>query len=274
MKKCSKCLILKDLCSFVKRKDSADGLRGECKSCMASKIRSVESKEKQKINHKNWVLKNKDKKKAYDSDYRIKNAEKIKKYKLDMAEAKAASKVIDKFSYFYIELSGIMVLKQSNVVPKKIRKRNYDLFFRANFKDKIRQAKKITNAEYKGRINLKKRIRRKIDQVYRMQESVSNAIRRTITVQKGRKGGKTWDYLPYSPKELISHIESLWEPWMDWSNYGLANEKMKTWQIDHIIPQKHLPFDSLQDENFLKCWSLSNLRPLDSIQNIIKGDKL
>jgi hypothetical protein len=30
----------------------------------------------------------------------------------------------------------------------------------------------------------------------------------------------------------------------------------------------------MQDENFLKCWSLENLRPLHSLENMLKKDKI
>ena len=55
---------------------------------------------------------------------------------------------------------------------------------------------------------------------------------------------------------------------MSWENYGIY------WQIDHIYPQSLLPYDSMDHPNFLKCWSLDNLRPLEATENIRKGNKL
>ena len=80
-------------------------------------------------------------------------------------------------------------------------------------------------------------------------------------------------------KELKSHIENQFEPWMTWNNQGLYNlhtwndndSATWTWQIDHIIPQSKLPFMSMEDENFKKCWALENLRPLSSKQNLIES---
>jgi hypothetical protein len=40
---------------------------------------------------------------------------------------------------------------------------------------------------------------------------------------------------------------------------------------DHIIPQSKLQYTSMKDENFKKCWSLENLRPLSAKQNVIDG---
>ena len=43
------------------------------------------------------------------------------------------------------------------------------------------------------------------------------------------------------------------------------------WHIDHIIPQSLLPYSSMEDDNFKKCWALSNLRPLSAKQNLLDG---
>lgn len=77
-------------------------------------------------------------------------------------------------------------------------------------------------------------------------------------------------------QELHDHLESLFEPWMNWDNHGIYDvtswndddSSTWTWQIDHIIPQSKLPYTSMDDENFRKCWSLSNLRPLSAKQNV------
>ena len=61
---------------------------------------------------------------------------------------------------------------------------------------------------------------------------------------------------------------------MSWNNYGKYSSNNETWNIDHIIPQSLLPYSSMEEENFKKCWDLSNLRPLKSIENIRKSNKL
>ena len=74
---------------------------------------------------------------------------------------------------------------------------------------------------------------------------------------------------------MRNHLESLFEPWMSWDNHGVYDKKKWndndsktwTWQIDHIIPQSDLPYSNMIDENFKVCWSLDNLRPLNSKKN-------
>jgi hypothetical protein len=80
-----------------------------------------------------------------------------------------------------------------------------------------------------------------------------------------------FSYLPYTAEQLKVHLESQWEPWMNWDNYGKYDSNRLTWQIDHITPQSALPFSSFQEENFQKLWALDNLRPLEVIENIKKG---
>lgn len=66
---------------------------------------------------------------------------------------------------------------------------------------------------------------------------------------------------------------------MNWNNQGTYNVQTWdsndsttwTWQLDHIIPQSDLPYISMEDNNFKKCWSLNNLRPLSAKQNLLDG---
>jgi hypothetical protein len=85
--------------------------------------------------------------------------------------------------------------------------------------------------------------------------------------------------LPYSINDLYNHLESLFEPWMNWDNQGTYNKNTWDdndqstwfWRLDHIIPRSDLPYESMSDKNFQKVWALSNLRPLAAKQNIIDG---
>jgi len=109
----------------------------------------------------------------------------------------------------------------------------------------------------------------------KLRQTISNQIRKAIKSNNSNKNNNSiTKYLPYTISELKKHIENLWEPWMMWENYGgRANDTRKTWWIDHIIPQSSFIYQSMEDKDFLECWSLSNLRPLEKIANIKKGNK-
>lgn len=108
------------------------------------------------------------------------------------------------------------------------------------------------------------------DPSYKMRKNISHSVRTYLKNNKGTKKNNTWSALPYSPQQLREHLESQFEDWMTWDNYGKGEGK---WNIDHIHPQSLLPYDSLEHPNFLKCWELNNLRPLCSLENSSKGNR-
>ncbi len=69
-------------------------------------------------------------------------------------------------------------------------------------------------------------------------------------------------YLGLSIIEFRNYIQSLWEPWMTWNNYGQGKGK---WEIDHI--EECNRFDLSKENNLLICFNYKNLRPYDSIKN-------
>ena len=109
---------------------------------------------------------------------------------------------------------------------------------------------------------------------FRMKKIVSATVGQYLRNRKLPKTSSTWLSLPYSPEQLKEHLESLWEPWMNWDNYGKVSPIKKTWQIDHVVPHSLFDYDCFNHPDFLKCWSLSNLRPLEAMENIRKGNRL
>lgn len=112
-------------------------------------------------------------------------------------------------------------------------------------------------------------------------KSVSSAIRSMLKENDAIKPASCLKYLPYTMQELREHLEILFEPWMNWSNYG-AYKRLEwkdddpstwRWSLDHIIPQSTLPYKSMKSKNFKKCWALENLRPLSAKQNMLDGNR-
>jgi hypothetical protein len=124
------------------------------------------------------------------------------------------------------------------------------------------------------------RRRRREDPFYQLRQRVSCVIWQYLNKTGGSKYGHSMlEYLPYTIPQLKAHLESLFESWMTWDNYGQYrkenwNDSDSTtwkWNIDHIIPHSTLPYKSMQDANFQKCWDLSNLRPYSAKQNLLDG---
>jgi len=86
---------------------------------------------------------------------------------------------------------------------------------------------------------------------------------RLNAVLKGlNKSASTMKLIGCTIDELRRHIESLFEPWMTWENYGL-------WDIDHI--KACATFNLVDPEQQRACFNWSNLQPLEHIANLKKG---
>jgi hypothetical protein len=156
--------------------------------------------------------------------------------------------------------------------------------YQKNNPDKVRiWGKKYRDKNKPLFIEYRKKWRRKnsSNPSYKIRNIISRAINRSLKNVGGKNGESCFKYLGYSVKELKQYLNSLFEPWMNWENWGVYNPKAWDdndsttwkWQIDHIIPQSKLPYDSMEHPNFQKCWGLENLRPYSAKQNNIDRDR-
>jgi hypothetical protein len=99
------------------------------------------------------------------------------------------------------------------------------------------------------------------DPRHRIRDAISKGIARGVL---GKKSERTFNALPYTVEELMSHLESLFQAGMTWDNYGL-------WHIDHIKPHIMFDYQTMDDPEFYECWSLNNLQPLWARDNLSKG---
>lgn len=156
----------------------------------------------------------------------------------------------------------------------------YNRQYNKNNSEKIKLYKK--SSKWKNYINNYVKNKRINNEEFKLRLYLSNSINIRLKNNGGSKLGQSYlKYLPYSIQDLKQHIESKFEPWMTWQNHGRyvsktwddQNSSTWTWQIDHIVPASLLPYSSMEEENFKKCWSLENLRPLNAKQNVIDGTK-
>lgn len=114
----------------------------------------------------------------------------------------------------------------------------------------------------------------------KLRRLIADRVRDALKKNKMSKNNASiLPYLSYTIKDLKQHLESKFEPWMTWQNHTIYDYKKWddsdsttwTWNIDHIIPQSKLAYSSMKEDNFKKCWSLENLRPLSAKQNVIDG---
>jgi hypothetical protein len=169
-------------------------------------------------------------------------------------------------------------IKNSEILKEK-RKNYYELNkesflqrvkkYREENKEKILLSAKKYREENKEKVNISKKLstskRYKNDGFFRLTKQLRKYVRRYFNIKT--KPNSTLNIVGCSPLELKIKIESLFESWMSWDNYGYGKGK---WVIDHIIP---LSSAKNVDELYLLC-HYSNLRPLSWEENMKKGNKI
>lgn len=262
-----------------------------CKECKKAYDKQYNSKNKEKRHERYNEIK--DFRKEYDSKRYYANkdyfSEKAKRYRKINKEKLS----IKKKKYYSNNRNKILKKKKEYYLLPEIKenKKSYNRKYIEINKDKLKE-KRIANKAHSSlkykeyRIKNKQRInknhniyaknRRKLDPVFRLRSLISNEINLALN---GKKNKSCIQFLPYTIEKLKLHLESLFECWMNWNNHGKYTPSLWkdddsstwTWQIDHIIPSSMFKYTSMEDEEFKKCWSLENLRPLLAKQNIIDG---
>lgn len=156
-----------------------------------------------------------------------------------------------------------------------LKNRDENLKYHKNYREKNK--KKISEKK-----TIYTRQKLKTDMSFKLRRTLSSAVYIALKRNSSAKNNVSiLKFLPYSMQELKEHLEKQFESWMNWNNWTNYNPKTWkdedqttwTWNIDHIIPQCDLKYTSMNEENFFKCWALSNLRPYNAKLNIIEQDR-
>ncbi len=108
-------------------------------------------------------------------------------------------------------------------------------------------------------------VRRATNPVERIKESCRARVYFILKKAGIPKFNHTFEIIGCTPDFFKAHIESQFEPWMSWDNYG-------EWEIDHIIPISK--FNLADESELFKAFHYSNCQPLREIDNMIKGDRI
>jgi hypothetical protein len=142
---------------------------------------------------------------------------------------------------------------------------------------KTRQEYYYKNLNYykKYRNNYNKK-RKENDELFKFSAAIrSNIIYCFKRKYFGNKNCKTEQILGCSFKEFKNYIESKFEPWMNWDNYGnkkgYSKEINISWDLDHIIPVSF----AKNNEELIKLNHYTNFQPLCSyINRYLKRNKI
>ena len=224
------------------------------------------------------------KKKEYAKKYREDNKEKIREYMRKYQEDnKEKLKVVR--AEFYEKNKE--VLKERN---KKYEKKSQEFYIKKNKeyyaknKERILLQKKEYNKNNRDKIKTYKqsvitrtlehiRNRKKVDILFKLRCKMSGHITRHVRNINIIKRERTIKIIGITYQGLKEHLESQWEPWMNWDNHGKYKKDTFDygWDIDHIIPTS----TATTIEEIYKLNHYTNLKPLCSkVNRDIKRDKV
>jgi len=191
---------------------------------------------------------NKDKIKEYRKEYYIKNKEK----ELDYQKSRT---------------------KKILTEEEKEKMRLYSSEYRKNNKDKVKKSRDKWKENNNDKISNYNKNKRSTDVNFKLKSNLRTSISNIISKNGYLKKSNTYKILGCSFEEFKQHIESLWEDWMSWDNYGNPKDGLvepnKTWDIDHIIPI----ITAKTEDDIYRLNHYTNLQPLCSYVNrFIKRD--
>lgn len=110
-----------------------------------------------------------------------------------------------------------------------------------------------------------------VDNLFKLKRRIRTLILYSFSAKKTNKSSETEIILGCSFQEFKKHLESKFEPWMNWENYGKYNGSLNFgWDIDHIIPIS----SAITEEELYTLNHYTNMQPLCSYTNrYIKRNK-
>lgn len=143
--------------------------------------------------------------------------------------------------------------------PEKIKEYSATDSYRQNAVEYTTKWRQGNRQRYRNYLNDRNKVPKN-----KVNNSISTLVWEAL---KYKKAGRPWEKLVgYSLKDLMQYLEKQFDENMTWENYG------SYWHIDHIKPKSLFKFDSAEDVQFKKCWSLNNLQPLERFANLRKSN--
>lgn len=231
-KRCGKCNELKNFDFFSKNRSKKDGRDSCCKECRNAISRAwrESNPEKYKSAQVAWEQANPGKHSEASKRWRTNN---LNRYK----EIKRLYRSIPENKARAAEVQRVWVDKNRELIREKERE------------------KRRSDPQFRLRRNIRRRIKKVLDTQTKYRHC-------------GSAVGSGWTDKGCTDTEFIQHIESLWEPWMNWTNYGNGADQ---WNIDHIRPLKD--FDLTKRDEYRMAVHYTNIRPLHSRLNFSKGSR-
>lgn len=254
MKECTKCKTIKDIEDFSKG-------RNQCKICIKKiKIEYYQiNKERELLRCATYRENNRQKIKENDYLYYKENKEKVKKRVKEYRENNKEEISKKRKAYYYH--NNINEKIKSLPIEKQIEKKEKRKIYSKNNKEKLNSYQRKYFKE-----------RRKNDNLFKLSNNIRGLFRLTLKNKGLKKNSKTSQILGCSFEEFKLHLESKFQDWMTWENYGKYNGELNYgWDIDHINPVSN----AKTEEEIYNLNHYLNLQPLCSkINRHVKRNKL
>ncbi len=116
----------------------------------------------------------------------------------------------------------------------------------------------------KIRVKNYQKIKKNNDPLFKLKSNIRTMINNILSNRGFTKKSNTFNIVGCSYGEFIIYLESKFETWMNWENYGLYNGTLNYgWDIDHIEPLSN----AKTEEELIKLNHYTNLQPLCSYNN-------
>lgn len=188
---------------------------------------------------KKWQNENKDRRDEINKEFREKNKEYFKNY-------------------------------YQNLTPEK-KEENYKKYYKKD-DPKEKERRKKYKESYRYRYNKLRVERMKENPILKLKQNFRNFIHNSFRKKGLEKKVRSQSILGCSFEDFKKYLESKFEPWMTWENYGLYNGELNYgWDIDHITPIS----SAINEEDIIKLNNYQNLQPLCSFTNRhLKSNKI
>ncbi len=249
MKKiCYKCSNELDINKFYQDKSKSDGYRKECIECNKLSKRLYYEKKKEHIKSKVAEYRN-DNREAIIEKAKLRYSNNKEKYSTYNKQYRERNKDIKKENnkQYYLK-------NKDKIISRYVINRESELLRMKGWKKKNRPKLAAYQREYYKK-------RRQVDPIFKLRDNVRSLFQQCFRRNNHRKTSKTIDILGFSIEEFKLYIESKFESWMSWNNYGLYNGIANYgWDIDHIIPISK----AITVEDVIRLNHYTNLQPLCS----------
>lgn len=260
-KTCSKCKQTKDIGEFSKDKNSKDGLRSQCKSCVSESNKAYRQATKEEIakRKKAWYQENKEEIAERRKAYRQENKEKIAEYQKEYQKAyyqENKEKIVERKKAYYQEN------KEEIAESRKA--------YRQENKEKIAEWMKAYRQENKEERNKQSNERYNSDPLFKLEKLYRSSLTKAFKSIGKKKncnslktvGFKKWqEFADRLSKQFYDH--PITGEKMTFENHGKGEG---CWQIDHKIPL----LTAKTEEDLIRLSHYTNLQPLWTIDHLKK----